>query len=162
MALADSHSTTLATHVRIPRANRERVKAQISLRIQEYLNQQGSTVKWLADRSGLDRGTILRILSRLSFPTEKSLRRLAAVIGPDILTDAGYSLDPPPDQIEITVEKVYFCNLKDRELVFLLGHLAGMHPKVQQIVKYILREDYRQLCEKVGSVGSSQTSRGIL
>lgn len=153
MALADSHPTTPAPHITISRADRERIKAQIIWCIQEYLRQHGCKEQWLLERAGVTHSGLWRILTGKVSPNEQTLRNLATVIGPELLIVAGYKLDEPAAHRETRARPLKMSQPKDRELGLLLGHLGQMNPKAQQIIKYILREDYHQLLEKVGPTG---------
>ncbi len=134
--------------IKIPKSNREKVKAQIAAHISEFLEEGGHKVEWLAERSGIDRTTIWRILGCKVLPNEETLRSLASVVGIAPLVAAGYSVEAGNSgkaEAPIELSAIQIPDLNDPELGFYLSQIGSMPVKTQEIIKTILREEYRQL-----------------
>src|SRR5258708_7428468 len=54
---------------------------QIGQRIQDHLDELDKTASWLADRVGLPRSTITRVLNGERNPTPETLQEIAPVLG---------------------------------------------------------------------------------
>jgi transcriptional regulator with XRE-family HTH domain len=116
----------------------EERKEAISRLIQDYLKREGRSVGWLAQQVNVHRTTLSRILHRKVLADAATYRALAETIGlpsEKILTLAGY-LPGEADELP---------ELDDPELGFYLSQIGKMPYKTREIVKTILREEYRQL-----------------
>ncbi|NWJ48345.1 MAG: hypothetical protein HXX08_21015 [Chloroflexi bacterium] len=121
----------------IEMTNEERKEA-ISQLIQDYLTREGRGIGWLAQQVNVHRTTLSRILHRKVLADAATYRALAQTIGLSserLLTLAGYL---PEDGDELP-------ELDDPELGFYLSQIGKMPYKTREIVKTILREEYRQL-----------------
>ncbi|MEI7556584.1 hypothetical protein [Candidatus Chlorohelix sp.] len=116
----------------------EERKEAISRIIQDYLTREGRGVSWLAEQIKVHRTTISRILHRKVLADAATYRALAETIGfpsEKMLTLAGYLTDDAAESPE----------LDDPELGFYLSQIGKMPAKTREIVKTILREEYRLL-----------------
>lgn len=143
--------TVNASRSRLPKGNRDKVKAQIAEYLEEYLRRESRKLEWLVEKSGVDRTTIWRILNQKVLANEDTLRSLARVVGVAPLVAAGYSVASTEiGEVEGFVEPftsstVQIPDLADAELGFYLSQLGSMPTKTREIIKTILREEYRQL-----------------
>ncbi len=117
-------------------ADREEAKEAIAKYIKDYLDKEGRGVGWFAERIGVHRTTVSRLLHKKVLPDVATCRSIASLLGlpPEkILSAAGYLPEGEPPELE------------DPELGFYLSQIGNMPPKTREIVKTILREEYRQL-----------------
>jgi transcriptional regulator with XRE-family HTH domain len=117
--------------------NQDEAKEAIANLISEYLEREGRGIGWLADRIKVHRTTVSRILHRRVLADPTTCRSLAEVIGipPEkVLAMAGYL----PSESGVP-------EMEDPELGFYLSQIGKMPEKTREIVKTILREEYRQL-----------------
>jgi transcriptional regulator with XRE-family HTH domain len=119
--------------------DREEAKETIANYISEFLQREGRQVGWLANKIGVHRTTISRLLHKKVLADPRTCRALAEVMGlpaEKVLTAAGY-LPTEPDVPDID----------DAELGFYLSQIGSMPTKTREIVKTILREEYRQMLQ---------------
>jgi transcriptional regulator with XRE-family HTH domain len=131
--------------------NQEEAKEAISGLIREFLEREDRGIGWLAERINVHRTTVSRILHKRVLADPTTCRALAEVIGmpPDkVLSLAGY-LPSEEDTPQI----------EDPELGFYLSQIGKMPEKTREIVKTILREEYRQLQDRRFDGKEGQTAR---
>lgn len=118
-------------------------------RLQELIDQQGISQSWLAERSGVERSTISRLIRENRNPTTKTLECIAPVLGIEIKvlvtgTDAEDQLTENTDMIRrqdyiAAVQKMveYESRLKDLEIDLRVSR--QLHDKEQEARRHAER-----------------------